>query len=80
MAKRHTIHVNKRSYHTDADTLTGSQIKALAKDDGVDADWELFIDNHGKTPDTPVADGQQVTIENGMKFRASPRGDRGCST
>ena len=76
---KHTIHVNKHSYKVDADALTGAEIKALAKNDGVDADWELFIDNNGQTPDTAVPDGQSVPLKNGMKFRASPRGDRGCS-
>lgn len=75
-----TILINNKPYHTEASTLTGVQIKALAATGGVKADYELFLvqePGSGAPVDEPIADGQSVTIRNGMKFRAIPPGNRG---
>lgn len=37
------IRINSKQYHTDTTTLTGQQLKALAANDGVAPDFELFL-------------------------------------
>jgi hypothetical protein len=77
---KHTILVNNKPYATEADELTGAQIKALAATGGVKADYELFLVHEpgsGSPADESIGDSQKVTIRNGMKFRAIPPGNRG---
>jgi hypothetical protein len=75
-----TLIINNKPYHTDADALTGSGIKALAASGGVKADYELFLVHEpgaGAPVDEPIGDSQSVPLRNGMKFRAIPPGNRG---
>jgi hypothetical protein len=75
-----TIHINNKPYKTEADELSGAQIKALAASGGVKADYELFLVHEpgsGPPVDDSIGDSQVVKIQNGMKFRAIPPGNRG---
>lgn len=75
-----TVLINNKPYHTEASSLTGAEIKALAGSGGVKSDYELFLAHEpggGAPVDEPVGDGQAIAIKNGMKFRAIPPGNRG---
>lgn len=75
-----TIQINKHTYHPDADALTGRELKALAKNDGVEGDYELFLvhtPGTGKPGDEQIRDDQTIQLQNGMRFRAVPAGNRG---
>lgn len=78
--EKKTIIVNNKPYHTDADSLKGSEIKALAAPGGVKPDYELFLVHEpgsGGPVDEAIGDNQVVKLHNGMKFRAIPPGNRG---
>lgn len=74
--------INNKPYHTDAEVLTGTGIKALAASAGVKADYELFLVHEpgtGAPVDEAVGDTQSVPLRNGIKFRAIPPGNRGTA-
>ena len=75
-----TIRINTKEYHPTATSLTGKQIKELAANDGVASDFELFLvhaPGSGKPGDEQIPDDRVVQLENGMRFRAVPAGNRG---
>lgn len=66
------IFVNNKRFTTDAEQLTGDQIKSLAS---APTDYELFL-VHGNDS-TPIGPNQTVQIKNGEHFRAIPPGTFG---
>jgi len=67
-----TIFVNNAQLKTQADELTGSQIKSLA---AVPADYELFQVQGDHT--VPVGNEEVVHLHNNDHFRAIPAGTFG---
>ncbi len=67
-----TIFVNNNPFTTSEHTLTGAQIKELAR---VPSDYELFEIRGDQT--VPVGNDTEVHIHNNMQFRAIPAGTFG---
>lgn len=75
-----TIRINSKQYHPTATSLTGKEIKELAAGDGVASDFDLFLVHEpgtGKPGDEQIRDDQVIQLQNGMRFRAVPAGNRG---
>lgn len=75
-----TIRINNKTYHPDAASFTGKQIKELATADGVASDFDLFLVHEpggGKPGDEQITDDRTIQLTNGMRFRAVPAGNRG---
>ncbi len=66
------IFINNKRYTTQAEQLTGNQIKNLAL---IPEGYELFEVIQGKSE--PVGPDQEVQIKNGEHFRAIPPGTFG---
>jgi hypothetical protein len=68
--KRFEFFVDAKRYDTDQASLTGAQIKAQA---GVQADYQLFLEEEGDKPDTPISDSEAVALSGRVKhFFAVP--------
>jgi hypothetical protein len=68
--KKLEFFVDAKRYESDHESLTGAQIKAQA---GVEAEYQLFLEEEGDTPDLPVSDIQAVTLSGRVKhFFAVP--------
>jgi hypothetical protein len=68
--KKYEFFVDAKRYETGDESLTGAQIKAQA---GVQADYQLFLEEEGDKPDSPVSDNQAVTLSGKVKhFFAVP--------
>jgi hypothetical protein len=67
--KKFTIHIDGTEYKTDKESLTGSELKALA---GVDQLYGIFLEGHGHDPDKQIGDNEGVTIKNGIHFYTVP--------
>lgn len=62
--------VDGKRYTTDQATLTGLQIKTLAS---VPANYQLFLEEEGDTPDLAISDGDGVLMNHKEKhFFAVP--------
>jgi hypothetical protein len=68
MSGTFSIHIDHHLYRVDRASLTGAELKALA---GLDATYQLFLEEHGDAPDRQIADGESVTMKNGLQFYAS---------
>ena len=69
--KEHHFFVDAKEYSTDSPSLTGAEIKARA---GVPANYQLFLEEEGETPDLEISDGQAVNLTGKVKhFFAVPR-------
>jgi Multiubiquitin len=69
--KKHefTIFIDAVKYHVDKTSMTGAEIKALAR---IDAQYQLFLEERGDQPDKPIKDTEAVSIRNDMHFYAIP--------
>jgi hypothetical protein len=57
--KRYRLFVDAKQYETEQSSLTGAAIKNLA---GVTANYQLFLEEEGDTPDKAVSDGEAVDL------------------
>lgn len=66
-----TLHINRRTVHTDATELTGEAILGLA---GIGPDHDLFLlqGEGDRTGGTPVGLSAPFAIHSGQHFRAIP--------
>lgn len=69
--KKHgfTIFIDAVKYQVDKTSMTGAEIKALAH---IDANYQLYLEEHGDQPDKPISDMESVAIKENMHFYAIP--------
>ena len=68
--KLYDFFVDAIKYQTDQTSLTGLQIKELAK---VPANYQLFLEEQGETPDKEISDSMQVAMDDHVRhFYAVP--------
>jgi hypothetical protein len=68
--KQYRFFVDARQFETDKKSLTGAEIKNLA---GVNATYQLFLEEEGDTPDRAISDAEAVDLEGREKhFFAVP--------
>ena len=63
------IHIDGVEYKVSQASLTGIQIKALAHKD---AQYQLFLEQHGNDPDKLIGDTEGVQMKNGLHFYTVP--------
>jgi len=63
-----TIHIDNKLIKVDQLRMTGAELKALA---GLDATYQLFLEEKGDAPDRQISDDDTVEMENGLHFFAS---------
>lgn len=62
--------VDAKKYETAQTALTGAEIKAIA---GASANYQLFLEEEGDSPDKAIGDGEAVDITERVKhFFAVP--------
>ncbi|MHB8345875.1 MAG: multiubiquitin domain-containing protein [Acidiferrobacterales bacterium] len=62
--------VDNQTYETEHTSLKGLEIKTIA---GIPANYQLFLEEHGDTPDRAISDGEDVNLQNPPKhFYAVP--------
>jgi hypothetical protein len=69
--KKHefTIFIDAVKYVVNKTSMTGAEIKALAR---IDAQYQLFLEEQGDRPDKAIADSEAVAIRQDMHFYAIP--------
>ena len=67
--EKFSIHIDGKQYHVDKSSMTGSEIKEVA---GKDAQYQVFLEGHGKDPDRHIGDAEGVEIKNGLHFYTVP--------
>lgn len=68
--KKYHFFVDGKKFETDERSVTGAAIKTIA---GVQANYQLFLEEHGDTPDRAISDGEAVDLQGGTKhFFAVP--------
>ena len=69
--KRHeiTIFIDAARYQTNKTSMSGAEIKALA---GINAQYQLYLEETGDTPDKPIADAEALALKEDMHFYALP--------
>ena len=68
--KKYHFFVDAKRYETDESSMTGAAIKSQA---GVAADYQLFLEEEGDTPDKAISDGEAVDLTKGPRhFFAVP--------
>ena len=68
--KEYHLFVDARPYQTEHQSLTGADIKQLAN---VPANYQLYLEEEGDTPDRPIADNEGVDLKGKEKhFFAVP--------
>ena len=68
--KKYHFFVDAKKYETDERSITGAAIKSIA---GVPANYQLFLEETGDTPDRAISDGEAVNLEGESKhFFAVP--------
>jgi Multiubiquitin len=53
--------VDATKYETDKANLTGAQIKAMVP--GFNPAYQLYLEEHGDTPDKAISDGETVSLD-----------------
>jgi hypothetical protein len=64
-----TIFIDAVKYVVGKTSMTGAEIKALAR---IDAQYQLFLEEQGDRPDKAIADHEAVAIRQDMHFYAIP--------
>ena len=64
-----TIFIDATRYHVTQTSMTGAQLKALA---GIDAQYQLYLEEVGDEPDKLINDHESVPIKDDMHFFAIP--------
>jgi len=67
--QKFNIFIDAVRYTVTQTSMTGAQLKALA---GKDAQYQLYLEEHGDQPDKLIGDDQSVAIRDGMHFYAVP--------
>ena len=69
--KKHeiTIFIDAKGYEVTKTSITGAEIKALA---GIDAQYQLYLEETGDKPDKPIADTESLPLKQDMHFYAIP--------
>lgn len=70
--KQHPYHffVDAKKYETDKSHLSGLEIKNIA---GIAGNYQLYLEEHGDTPDRAISDGDTVDLSHQEKhFFAVP--------
>ena len=68
--REYTIFINKKKVTTQAESLTGAEIKALV---GYGAEFDLFfLQGEGDLAGRAVGDSDRIEIKNGLHFRVLP--------
>ncbi len=68
--KKYPFFVDAKRYETDERSVTGAAIKTIA---GVQANYQLFLEEEGDKPDRAISDGEGVDLEGETKhFFAVP--------
>jgi hypothetical protein len=68
--KLNDFFVDAKKYETAQTALTGAQIKSIAS---VAANYQLFLEEQGETPDKAIGDGESVNLHERVKhFFAVP--------
>jgi hypothetical protein len=74
--KQYHLFVDAKKYETDQRSLIGAAIKTLA---AVPANYQLFLEEEGDTPDKAISDGEAEDLEGREKhFFAVPPATFGC--
>jgi hypothetical protein len=76
--KENSFFVNGQKYTTDADALTGLQIKA--KVPNWDPNHDLVLEGHGDDPDRVIKDEELVSLEKDKgprRFSSAPKANFG---
>ncbi len=79
MAKKITIHINKKPYHFEKETLTPQEFRQQV---GAGDDHEVWLvvkspDPEGQLPVDDLQITQEVSIKSGQKYRVVPPGTFG---
>ncbi len=62
--------VDGKKFETEKSSVSGADIKRIA---GIDATYQLFLEEEGETPDRPISDLDTVVLEHKTKhFFAVP--------
>ena len=64
-----TIFIDAKKYKVTKTSMTGAEIKALA---GIDAQYQLYLEETGDNPDKPLADTESLALKEDMHFYAIP--------
>jgi hypothetical protein len=68
--KEFEFFVDAKKYQTEQATLTGAQIKSIAR---VSPTYQLFLEEEGDQPDRAISDGEGVSLHGNVKhFFAVP--------
>lgn len=65
--EKFVIHIDKKVYHVENESLTGKELKNLAEPK-IGEDRDLFLKVQGNADDKLIADDEVVKLENGMHF------------
>jgi hypothetical protein len=57
--KQYKFFVDGKQYETDQQSITAAEIKTKAS---VPAEYQLFLDEEGDTPDKPLSDGDSLDL------------------
>lgn len=60
------VHIDRRPYKVDVDSMTGSQLRVLADPD-IGPNYKLWLEVPGRD-DIEVADDQVIELRNGQHF------------
>lgn len=52
--------VDGKKFENDRSSVSGADIKRIA---GIDAAYQLFLEEHGDTPDRPISDLETVVLD-----------------
>ena len=63
------IFIDAVKYPVTKTSMTGAEIKALAR---IDAQYQLYLEEQGDRPDKPITDAGALSIRNDMHFYAIP--------
>lgn len=61
------IHIDHKQYKTTQESMTGAEIRALAKPP-ISGDYDLWLEVPGKGDDKKIDDNDKVELKNGMHF------------
>ncbi len=70
--KKIVIHIDKKNYHVEVESMTGQELRNLA-DPKITDDRDLFLKMDGSEDDKLVAIAETVKLKNGMHFYSAPK-------
>jgi hypothetical protein len=66
------IHIEQKEYKISEGSLTGTQIRELAKPP-IGSDRDLFLEVPGPGDDRKIKDSESVAMKNGLHFYSAPK-------